>query len=623
MNKKLINIVEKVVNQALLTEITCHDAYQRYYKDIDEQTYEYIVQKAQGNNNILLPDTKWVLACYKRNPQYAKDAIDTVRLRDDRKTGVLDLFDRLKVRGDISGNDADLNRFKSIQELCDFISDFNMHQILKRTQGEWSRDIKNAKNEITVFYEDDKWYVVIPETMEASCYWGSGTEWCTITRDEDNNLFYSYDDDGPLFILINKETGEKYQFHFESDSYMDKTDSRIPSPIFKSIGATHGLISAFRNYCEEMAYDFVDLIYEVVGRESRGLTCIKTNDGAYNFIDEENNIAFPEYRFYRPANFDFEWIIADCTNITNDTEIQDFMNSNGEFRFNNKFDFYEIGTPSHGLVYVYTQNGANYFDLDTGEFISKTWFKEGTDFSISRSVTYSTAIVTDENGKQNILKAIDGELISEDWFDSIEKIDTSRDSTFMVTDTDEEENTIYNIIDFDGEYILPKWCYYLKTANQWGNIFICVLHPFGDSNHNIMLYDIDEEKVIEDNLENIDENFNNWWGLGAPTWKVKKNGKYNFLHPAIGYRLPKWADEVMFKPVWPLPKDTKISPEFMKIKVKDYKMPVLKYGDTWYCPTCADYRDGVELIEYKPEEVNENKLSKSDILYILKESAKL
>ena len=69
--------------------------------------------------------------------------------------------------------------------------------------------INKAKNDIEKFYEDDMWFVVIPLSMDAACYWGSDTEWCTATRDEDGNYFNSYNEQGPLIILINKENGEK------------------------------------------------------------------------------------------------------------------------------------------------------------------------------------------------------------------------------------------------------------------------------------------------------------------------------------------------------------------------------------------------------------------------------
>jgi hypothetical protein len=302
----LNNIVENIVNRKLLTEITCVDAYQRFYKKkgIDEQTYNEILQKVQGGNNILLPNTKWVLSCYENNPQTTMRDIHTLRSVQGR--GALDRFERMVSRQMISGNDADLKRFKSIAELIDFVYEYDENDIFRRTPGEWSKAIKNAKNDIRKFYEDDKWFVVIPLSMDAACYWGSDTEWCTATRNEEDNYFNRYNDDGPLIILINKENGEKYQFHFETDSFMDKKDTSIRKPILKRIGATEGLAKAISEYCEEIGYDYIDLYYEVVGEEYKGLTPVKIDDYHYNLINEDNEIVFPQYQFSAPVKFDFE-----------------------------------------------------------------------------------------------------------------------------------------------------------------------------------------------------------------------------------------------------------------------------------------------------------------------------
>ena len=190
MKNMLKSIVENIVNRTLLTEITCKDAYQRFYKDIPLETYENIVISAQGNNNILLPATKWVLSCFQRNPESTMRDIHT--LRDEQGRGALDRFDRLVSRQMISGDEADLNRFKSIADLIDFVYSYNENELFSRTPGEWSRAIKNAKNNIEKFYEDDMWLVVVPKSMDAACYWGSDTEWCTATRNEKDNYFNTY-----------------------------------------------------------------------------------------------------------------------------------------------------------------------------------------------------------------------------------------------------------------------------------------------------------------------------------------------------------------------------------------------------------------------------------------------
>jgi hypothetical protein len=59
----------------------------------------------------------------------------------------------------------------------------------------------------------------------AACDLGSGTQWCTATGNT-KSWFDRYAKDGPLYIFIGPG-GEKYQFHYESNQYMDKNDRSI------------------------------------------------------------------------------------------------------------------------------------------------------------------------------------------------------------------------------------------------------------------------------------------------------------------------------------------------------------------------------------------------------------
>ena len=68
--------------------------------------------------------------------------------------------------------------------------------------------------------------LLTPKTEEAAKYYGKNTRWCTAA--ENNNYFDQYNKDGPLYILINKKVpDEKYQFHFQTEQYMDSRDSAI------------------------------------------------------------------------------------------------------------------------------------------------------------------------------------------------------------------------------------------------------------------------------------------------------------------------------------------------------------------------------------------------------------
>lgn len=59
-----------------------------------------------------------------------------------------------------------------------------------------------------------------------SCELGSGTEWCTATG-KTRQHFDDYISEGPLFIFIKPGSGEKYQFSYEQNQFMDKDDTPI------------------------------------------------------------------------------------------------------------------------------------------------------------------------------------------------------------------------------------------------------------------------------------------------------------------------------------------------------------------------------------------------------------
>jgi ankyrin repeat protein len=79
-------------------------------------------------------------------------------------------------------------------------------------------------------YEDDEILVISPQTVEASIFYGKGTKWCTSAKDEDDNMFDEYNDDGPLYVIIPKHPTrpqEKYQLHIATITFMDEMDEEI------------------------------------------------------------------------------------------------------------------------------------------------------------------------------------------------------------------------------------------------------------------------------------------------------------------------------------------------------------------------------------------------------------
>ena len=122
-------------------------------------------------------------------------------------------------------------KFTSVEALEDYLSDesnyktYTNRQIQRKTQQHIKQGLEESEAEKV--FEDVKWEVWIPKTFAASCKLGEGTSWCT-AMSKDSSYFNQYSSDGPLYIIINKSNPkEKYQFHFESNQFMDKDDEPI------------------------------------------------------------------------------------------------------------------------------------------------------------------------------------------------------------------------------------------------------------------------------------------------------------------------------------------------------------------------------------------------------------
>ena len=87
---------------------------------------------------------------------------------------------------------------------------------------------KKSKGDAKEVYKDANVRIIRPEDVNAACYYGQGTRWCTAA--DSNNMFDRYNQEGPMYILLpTKATheGEKYQIHPESGQYMDEQDRPI------------------------------------------------------------------------------------------------------------------------------------------------------------------------------------------------------------------------------------------------------------------------------------------------------------------------------------------------------------------------------------------------------------
>lgn len=220
---KLFEIVQEI------NELSGEEIYNRYYKNIplgiflkiiraDPNTklshnekpikigkYSKLLLKIYLNKNLKLEDlpkvTEYLTAAYKHN----------VPLESSKINSLDDIFDSVKKYIAKGSHDPEI-----------------ISQSLN-------------PNEFNLLYKGNKWSIYEPKTERAACYLGSGTQWCTTWGKESLNIahkdrtsyFSAYNKQGKLYIIINRfEPEEKYQFHFETEQFMDKYDRNIDVETF-------------------------------------------------------------------------------------------------------------------------------------------------------------------------------------------------------------------------------------------------------------------------------------------------------------------------------------------------------------------------------------------------------
>ena len=247
--------------------MTIQQIYNSYYKHIPLNVFNAAVAADPTSYNqwkiVKVGNfVKWILKLYTNGSWKVGDSYETMDL----------LTKFIKYKSKLPIEKRDINRYNSVSELYSLIQTLEGQGVKSQT------DVKREGAEVV--YEDSEWKIVIPLTEEASCIYGANTKWCTAGRE--SNMFDYYNKQGPLYININKITGDKYQFHFESDSFMDAEDDDI-SP--KEIGLSKGAIEYYKSIGKEL-YFIYDWVYDF----SDGFARVELEDKGCNFINTKGEL---------------------------------------------------------------------------------------------------------------------------------------------------------------------------------------------------------------------------------------------------------------------------------------------------------------------------------------------
>ena len=143
----------------------------------------------------------------------------------------------------LKGTERDINSYKTLEDL-----QITLSRLGDKSKSQQKKEIKSK--EANVVFENKKVIVVEPKSHKASCYYGSGTKWCTTEKSSGNWDSYFLDDNVTFYYILNKtldkdnplykvavavyQTG-KYEIYDSSDklksvSIMNKYFKRIGIP---------------------------------------------------------------------------------------------------------------------------------------------------------------------------------------------------------------------------------------------------------------------------------------------------------------------------------------------------------------------------------------------------------
>ncbi|MBO7734743.1 MAG: hypothetical protein J6S67_19440 [Methanobrevibacter sp.] len=278
------------------------ESMKKYYPNIpDEKFMDYIKLDPtyRGGNNAGTY-ARWILGLANKNQLdnvgHVRDLL--TRFEDNKKNLV----------------SKDIMKFKTMQELEDFLNDENSYKDLSHRQEVRQRQKERAGadlgKEATKVYEDSDWEVWVPKTYAASCKLGQGSSWCTASTESDYYYnMYKKTYGGDYYININKHDPEdKYQFHFESNQFMDKDDYEVDMKSF--LKENEGLEKFYK---EKVITPLVDKLLKDEGVTISGdgiaTFYIDKDDVAKAVSDQGGRDSLPREFVYRilmgEADFDF------------------------------------------------------------------------------------------------------------------------------------------------------------------------------------------------------------------------------------------------------------------------------------------------------------------------------
>jgi len=163
--------------------------------------------------------TKWLTRIYLSGNSNYQLGEDDAQIKQD-----LAKFMKLSKSGKLQQGQNNLDAFKTLGQLYDVIEQFSDEDATSNKEQK-----KQTKLEgVNTIIKEPGLQIYHTLTHEANCMIGAGTKWCTASKG-DSGYFDQYSKDGPLYAIIEGEGAnqKKYQFHYESDQFLNARDEEV------------------------------------------------------------------------------------------------------------------------------------------------------------------------------------------------------------------------------------------------------------------------------------------------------------------------------------------------------------------------------------------------------------
>jgi hypothetical protein len=102
----------------------------------------------------------------------ARDMLFGIRNQIEKLIGFLEVYDKHKSKF----------KYPELRQYLPFLEEFVQEAKKIKDEVEAKQIEKSAKKEIDKIFENDTLLIVKPKSFVASCYYGSGTKWCTTMK---------------------------------------------------------------------------------------------------------------------------------------------------------------------------------------------------------------------------------------------------------------------------------------------------------------------------------------------------------------------------------------------------------------------------------------------------------